>query len=146
MSGIPASPTNRAMLDANALFSVTGPNAATGANGTLFDLAQVNAFPINERFDLQVVIPAMPNNTSTAANSGVTLTLVDSADSNTSNGVAIAGLATIVIAGVASTGSVAVTKYVKLPGATREFIGVQSSGGANSGDNSAKTITVNLTF
>jgi hypothetical protein len=142
MSGTPSSPTNRAMLDANVSFTVTGPNVATGANGTLLDLGQTAMFPVNERVDVQIVVPAMPSlaNTKTA-----TFTVVDSADSNSSNASAIAAVATVVITGGASGGA-ATTVYRKLPGATRQYIGLQSAGVANGGDNSAVTITANLTF
>ncbi len=144
MSGFPSSPTNRAMLDANVSFTVTGPNVATGANGTLLDLGQTALFPVNERVDVQILVPAMPNNTDSTKS--VTITVVDSADSNSSNAAAIAAVATIVVPGVTSTGSLASTKYRKLPGATRQYIGLQSSGVANGGDVSANTITANLTF
>lgn len=148
MSGIPSGPTNRAMQDYNTSFTCLGANGATGNSGALFDLGQINAFPINERFDLQVQVPAMPNNVGSGAGNGVTILIVHNATSNAANSANIASVSPIFIQGVASTGSAASNVYVKLPGNTLEFIGAQTiaANGSNPGNNSAAVVTCQLLY
>jgi uncharacterized iron-regulated protein len=148
MSGIPSGPTNRAMQDYNTQFTVTGPNGTTQSNGTLFDLGQVNAFPINEGFDIQVQVPAFPNNVGTAGGNGVTILVVNNATSNSANSSNVAGVAPIFIQGVASTGSAAANYIVKLPGGTLEFIGLWAiaANSSNPGVNNTATVTAQPLF
>jgi hypothetical protein len=148
MSGFSNGPTNRGMQDYNTQFTCVGANGTTANQGALFDLGQTAAFPVNEHFDLEIMIPAMPNNVGTATGNGVLITVVNNATSNAANSTNISGGPAVFVQGVASTGSAASNVFVKLPGSTLEWIGLQAvaANAANVGDNSAAVITAKLLY
>jgi hypothetical protein len=135
-------PTNRAIRDALLTTNIAMPNANATTLSAAFDLGQPNAFPVNEKFEVVVTIPA----TNIVSAKSTTFTL-ESADVNTSaNFSAVAGGGLITITGTTGDVSVASETILKVPGGAKQFLRLKGVGGANSGTALTEIGTVRLQF
>ena len=114
--------------------------AASAVYTDAFDLGAGAFKP--EEFELEIVVPAMPNNTDSTKTA--LITVQDSADNITFTN--LAPLVQVQIAGVASTGSSAVTSRIRLPSGVRQYVRVSLAIPSGGGDNTAVAVTASLLF
>lgn len=117
------------------------PAAGAAVNTPTIDLG-ANPAAVIESMELELAIPALPNNTDAAH--GITAKLQDSADDVTYADIALVG--TVSLAGVAVTGSAVMTKVFKLPSHTRRYVQGNLAASAGAGDNTAKSATLSPLF
>lgn len=123
--------TNRTITDALLAKSQALPAANANNSTASIDLEQVNAFPVNEKVDLEISVPATAALVETK---DITFTVEDSADN--SSFAAVPALATFVVTGGASGGA-ASARVVKLPGSTRRYVRVNAAVETGGGNNTA---------
>ena len=117
------------------------PAAASNVTGNSLDLGSVNDFAVNEKFAVQVSIPATP---SLANATTVTLQLVDSADNVTFT--AIAGVAPLVVTGGGSIGGPASSLVYGFAGSVRRYLALNAAVLVGAGNNTAVSSTFQLLF
>ena len=127
--------------DAKLTVSHALPAAAADVDSATIDLHAANNAAL-ERAELVLNVDACPNASDTTKN--ITLTVKDSA--NDSDYTAIASIATLVIPGVASTGTSATERRLRLPSGTRRYLRVNAAVDSGGGTNTAKTFTAKLVF
>jgi hypothetical protein len=115
------------------------PAAAANSNSGSIDLEQASAFPINEGFDVELAVPALPDLVEAKT---VIFTFQDSADD--SSFAAITGLSTLTITGGSGDGAAAVTRKIRLPSLTRRYVNVNAAVLTAGGDNTGVSYTLSL--
>lgn len=137
-----ANPTNRQIQDALLLVTQALPaqNTTAASTGSI-DTGQTTQFMANEKYDVQLAVPATP---SLANAQTITFTLQDSADNVTF--APIAGLATLVLTGAGGVGAAAAALVVRFAGTVRRFINVTVTTSATAGNNTAVSYTFQLLF
>jgi hypothetical protein len=135
-------PTNRQIQDASLSATTALPAQNTAAaTGSIALGGGVNSFVGNEKFDLQLSVPATPS----LAN-GQTLTFQpqDSADGVTF--AAIPTLAPVILTGAGGVGAAASVTEYRLPGSARAFVNFLVTASATAGNNTAVSSTIALLF
>jgi hypothetical protein len=134
--------TNRRQLRDSALSFIAALAAAGGTTApgatTSINIG-VGPYKIEE-IDVEIAFPAAAANTSTSDT--YTVQLYDSADNSTF--AAVSPVVELVVPGVASTGSLALVKTIKLPVNTRQYIGFNITATSGTGSNVAQSITASL--
>ncbi len=130
---------NRTIQDSSLQITRVCPAQNTDADSASLDLGSVALFPTNEELSLEVAIPATDT---LASGQTITVTIEDSADDSTF--AAIDELATVVATGIGGDTSAAVTKYLKLPDATRQYLRINVACSATSGDVTDTTVTASI--
>lgn len=133
--------TNRKFKDAQLIDTEYLPAAAATNYCASFDLKAANAFV--ESMQVEVAVPACPNNTDNTKT--IKLTLQHSSD-NVTFADTTSPLVEMQIAGVAITGSAAVTKYFAIPSGLNRYIRFKQVVEAGGGDNTAVLVTYSLVF
>jgi hypothetical protein len=133
-------PTQRNLKDANLHLEKYLPAAAATNYSDSLDLGSASPGMSVEDTELRVTIPALPNNTDSSKTT--TLTLQDSADD--SSFADVDPLHQIQIAGVASTGSAAATKRLRLPSTIRRYVRFAQAVPSGAGDNTAGLVEYDL--
>lgn len=131
--------SNRSIQDALLTVATALPAAAANVSSVGIDLGQPTAFPINEKVELELSVPATPSLVDAKT---IIYTFQDSADNITF--AAIPELATLTSTGAGGVGAAAVLRNVKLPSSTRKFVGVNAAVLAAGGSNIAISFTVKL--
>jgi hypothetical protein len=134
--------SNRRQLRDSALSYTAALPAASGTTspGSTTSI-NIGVGPFHaEEIDVEIAFPAAANNTSTGDT--YTVQLYDSADNSTF--AAVSPVVELVVPGVASTGSLALVKTIKLPVNTRQYIGFSIVATSGTGANTGVSITASL--
>lgn len=116
------------------------PAAGANHNTDTIDLSCSNPGASVESFEVEIAIPALPSLVGT--DKYLTVKLQDSADDVTYAD--IEQLASFAIVGVATTGSAAATRTVRLPSDVKRYVQANLAVTATGGDNTASSVTVSL--
>jgi len=117
------------------------PAAAANNDSDAIDLEQVSADTINEKFELQIKVPALP---ALVEAKKLTITVQDSADNESF--AAVPELATLVITGESGNGADAAERTVRLPSTARRYIRINQAVESGGGSNIAVKTTLQLLF
>ena len=117
------------------------PAAAANNNTDSFDLGSTSGY-VPENIEVEIAVPALPNHTDSTKT--ILITLKSSSDDSTFN--STSPLVQLQVAGVGSTGSVAVTKRIRLPSDCLRYIRFNQLVPAGDGDNTAVEVTYSLLF
>jgi hypothetical protein len=129
----------RNLKDAELIRTVALPAAGADITTTALDLGQV---PPNEfRFEIELVLPALPSLVDTKK---VTITLEDSADGSAY--APVVGLATLEVTGAGGAGAAAVTRRVRPPAHLRRYLRAKAAVEAAGGNSTDKTVSLALVF
>ena len=128
------------MLSATVALPVNATGSNT-ANGALIDLGSTTLDGTHEVISAYISIPATTNTVNTNTQS---VYIVDSADNNGVNTTIIPGLAPLIITGGVGNGAAAATRHYSLPAGTRRYVGLRSTGDANSGNNTTINATLQI--
>ena len=132
---------NRRLIDTRKQVVKACPAANANHNSSTIDLEQVVATGL-ENVMLEISVPAT---TALVAAKNLTITVQDSADDSTY--ASVAGLATLVIAGIAVTnGSAATTRVVALPPSVRRYVQLNIAVDNGGGDITGTDVTASLLF
>lgn len=131
----------RSLKDATLIKTKVMPAAAATNYTDSIDLGTTYPGATVEEHELEMAIGAMANNTDSSKT--ILFTLQDSADDSTF--LDVSPLNQLQVDGVAVTGSVAVTKKIRLPSNVRRYIRVSQVVPSGAGDNTAVTQTYSLT-
>jgi len=120
--------------------SIAVPAASASASATAFKMVGTRK---PETMELGVDVPAMPNNVDSSKS--VTITIEHSAALG-SGFVALPGAEVIVVPGVATSGSVALQRRIRIPVGALDFYRVKVDAESGCGSNVAQTITLAALF
>jgi hypothetical protein len=130
----------RQLRDAAASMSATLALPAASGNATTTGL-NLGAGPYKpEEIDVELAFPAAAN--ATSSSDTYTVQLVDSADNVTFT--AVSPVVELVVAGVASTGSLAITVTVKLPVNVRQYIAFKITATSGTGANTGVSLVASI--
>lgn len=134
------SQTKRYLTDVDLKKSIALPAANASSNTASIDLRQEPVFPLNEQFEVEISIPALPDLVSAKS---ATFTLKHSTDDETFT--AIPEVEPVVVLADGDGGD-AVVRTIHLPGATHRYIRLDAEVELGGGDNTDVDATLALKF